>query len=256
MDPSDRVSIRFYAELCDLVEEPSGRLEPLVGSRRSVKDLIEACGVPHTEVDLVLVDGKSVPFSHPITGGERIAVYPVFEAFDVAPVTEVRPDPLRETKFVLDVHLGRLARYLRLLGFDTDYEPDRDDDRLVTVSVDEGRILLTRDRELLQRASISHGAFVRATDPIRQLREVVQRFHLSRSIAPFSRCMVCNGELEPVDADLVSDQVPPMTRRHVDEYRRCRSCGRVFWRGAHHEGLMGLIDAATSSPTGPMGSDR
>lgn len=241
-----KADLRFYAELCDLVGEPSGRIERDFLGSPGVKDLIESCGVPHTEVDLVLVNGEPVDFAYRISDGDRISVYPVFEAFDVEGVSNVRAQPLRVTRFILDVHLGKLARYLRLLGFDTEYSSDRDDADLVEDSLSEGRILLTRDRELLKHGRLSHGSLVRAIDPVQQLLEVVRRFHLEGSIAPFRRCPTCNGLLERVDKAEVIDRVEPGTRRTYDEFWQCRDCGQVYWRGAHFEDLSRLVDLARS----------
>lgn len=242
-----RASLRFYAELCDLVGEPSGRVEREFLGSPGVKDLIEACGVPHTEVDLILVNGEPVDFSHRVSNGDRISVYPVFEAFDVGDISEVRATPLRVTRFVLDVHLGKLARFLRLLGFDAVYSSERDDADLVEDSLVENRILLTRDRELLKHGRLTHGSFIRATDPVEQMVEVVRRFHLEGAIAPFSRCPNCNGRLEPVDKSEIQDRIEGGTRRTYDEFWQCRECGQVYWRGAHFEDLEQLVEQARGS---------
>jgi uncharacterized protein with PIN domain len=236
--------LRFYAELRDFLADPGGRLVRRFDGSPSVKDLIESSGVPHTEVDLVLVNGEPVDFAARVRDGDRVSVYPVFESFDVTGVTRVRDRPLRTTRFVLDVHLGRLARYLRLLGFDTDYAPERDDRDLVRKSRDEGRILLTRDVELLKHGALTHGYFVRSTEPRSQLLEVVRRLHLSRSIAAFSRCMACNGLLGPVEKSRVEAELPHGVRRRHDRFWQCGDCRRVYWRGSHHGRLEDLVEAA------------
>lgn len=237
-----QATLRFYAELVDFVGDPRRETTRTFDVPGSVKDLIESCGVPHTEVDLVLVNGESVGLSHRIQDGDRVSVYPVFEAFDVGDVTRVRSRPLRATRFVLDVHLGRLARYLRLLGFDTDYATDRDDPELVEISVDQKRILLTRDVELLKHSHVTHGAFVRSTDPSEQLVEIVRRFQLRGSIRPFSRCMACNGVLREGVVD--PERVPPDVHRRHDRFLSCPSCERVYWRGGHATRLDELVEAA------------
>lgn len=234
------VALRFYAELNDLVPRP--RLTRSFVGSPSVKDLIEAAGVPHTEVDLVLVDGQPVSFDHRVADGARIAVFPVFETFDIATVTKVRPRPLRSIRFVADGHLGKLARYLRLLGFDTDYSAQRDDAELVAISVGESRILLTRDRELLKHGSLTHGLLVRATDPDEQLVEIVARLDLRRAMRPFCRCMSCNGEIATAARDDVADLLPPAVRAVQDEFRRCSRCGRIYWRGSHARRLEELVE--------------
>jgi uncharacterized protein len=242
------VTLRFYAELNDFL--PAGfRFKDVVhacSGRRSVKDAIEAHGVPHTEVDLVLVNGEPVDFRAMLADGDRVAVYPVFELFDIATVTRVRPEPLRDTRFILDVHLGRLARYLRLSGFDTIYRLDVEDADLARLSRDEHRILLTRDHGLLKRRAVTHGYFVRSTEPAGQLAEVLRRFDLRRLIRPFSRCMACNGDLEGVDKLEVAASVPERSRALFDTFLRCRSCLRVYWPGSHYARLKRLVEDAVA----------
>ena len=236
---------RFYAELNDFL--PPGRR--MVGFTRafegspSVKDLIEALGVPHTEVDLILVNGISVDFSYRVREGDRISVYPVFESIDITPLVRVRPRPLRETRFVLDAHLGRLAGYLRMLGFDTLYRNDYRDEELERISGSEGRILLTRDRGLLKRSRVTHGYCLRETDPRRQLAEVVQRFDLRRSIAPFQRCLHCNSLLQPIRKEAICDRLPPRTKQYYDGFFVCPACDRIYWKGSHYERMRQLIEA-------------
>nr|WP_254200305.1 Mut7-C ubiquitin/RNAse domain-containing protein [Lysobacter sp. MMG2] len=196
--PQSSCEFRFYEELGDFLapERRKRSFTHAFDGTPSVKDRIESLGVPHTEVDLILVDDEPVPFTHRLTGGERVAVYPMFERFELGEGNRLRPRPLREPRFVLDVHLGRLASYLRLLGFDTLYRNDYDDDELLMISCTQHRILLSRDTGLLKRSALTHGAFLHATDPRRQLREVCDRFQLDARIDPFTRCARCNGEVE------------------------------------------------------------
>jgi uncharacterized protein with PIN domain/sulfur carrier protein ThiS len=214
-----RVDVRFYAELNDFLPPVRcGRPITLeVAAGTTVKDLAESCGVPHTEIDVILVNGESVGFGHQVGDGDRVSVYPVFEALDVSPLVRLRPRPLREPRFVLDVHLGRLARILRLLGFDAVWRNDLTDDELAAISVEEKRILLTRDRGLLKRAKVTHGYLVRETDRRRQIVEVLRRFDLFGAIAPFGRCLACNGVLGPVAKAKVEQRLAPRTRRDYDD---------------------------------------
>ncbi|MBM3138224.1 MAG: twitching motility protein PilT, partial [Chloroflexi bacterium] len=174
--------------------------------------------------------------------GELISVYPVFESFDISLVNLLRPTPLREPKFVLDGHLGRLASYLRMLGFDSSYRNDFNDEELAEISVNEKRILLTRDRGLLKRDKVTHGFLIKTRDPRQQLLSVVRRFDLAKLIHPFTRCIACNGILEPVEKEEVIDLLEPKTRKYFDIFKRCTSCGKVFWAGSHHERMSRLID--------------
>ncbi len=238
-----RAVFRLYAELNDLLP-PDLRQRDLprtVGEGTTVKDAVEALGVPHTEVEVILANGVSVGFDHRVRDGDRIAVYPVFEGVDVTPLLRLRPRPLRDPRFVLDGHLGKLARSLRLLGFDALYETDPRDEDLARVSVTERRILLTRDRGLLKRREITHGYAVKSADPRRQLAEVVARFDLAGLSSPFTRCLVCNGRLEPVEASDVAARLPPSVRGAGLPVRRCASCSRLFWRGTHTRSLERLI---------------
>jgi uncharacterized protein with PIN domain len=245
----DTIEVRFYAELCDLL--PRGHRSGLVPHAliptQSIKDLIESYGVPHTEVDVIIANGTSVDFAYRPRAGDRIGVYPVFESFDVSPLVRLRPAPLRETRFVLDGHLGTLARRLRLLGFDCRYAPDPTDDELVELSIGERRILLTRDRALLRRKAVSHGYLLRSDRPRAQVLEVVRRFQLSGSIAPFSRCSACNGLLVPVEKAAVAHRLPPLTRRHYQDFQTCPNCGRDYWRGAHHRRLADFVAEARAA---------
>ena len=209
--------------------------------------MIEACGIPHTEVDLIIADGHSVSFSYLVNDGDRISVFPVFTSTDITQVTRVRPEPLRTVRFVADSHLGRLARFLRLLGFDTLYDPDWDDPELMRISTSDRRILLTRDVGLLKRRSIAHGCFVHASDPREQLIEVVRRFVLARELTPFSRCVSCNGRLVPVDKAEIAHRLEPGTRQHFDDYHVCSSCNKIYWQGAHHEELRRIVAAARAA---------
>ena len=249
-DPHARVSrevqVRFYAELNDFLPlKRRQRAFPYAfHGTPSVKDTIEAIGVPHTEVDVVLVDDKSVGFDHRLRGGERVAVYPVFERFDVAPVTRLRPAPLRQTKFVADVHLGSLARNLRLLGFDTTWERDLDDEEIVDIALNERRIILTRDMGILKNGRVTHGYWLRNTDPAQQLEEVVRALDLARDIEPYTRCMECNGELHAVDRSAVAHSVPLQVFLVYREFRQCRRCHRVYWKGSHLRRLDKLIERA------------
>lgn len=243
---SKRALFRFYAELNDFlpVEKRMVAFEYEFNGKQTVKHLIEAAGVPHTEVDLVLVNSEPVDFARVIKDGDFVSVYPVFEGLDVSPASRVRPKPLRVTRFVLDAHLGRLAAYLRMLGFDTQHRSDFDDAELARISAEDHRILLTRDRELLKRNAVTHGYYVRETNARRQMVEVMRRFDLTGSLQPFSRCMRCNTLLEPAAKPDVAANVPPRSLDHYDDFRRCPGCNRVYWGGSHFRRMKLLIARA------------
>lgn len=238
------VTVRAYAELNAFWEADSrGRaVRRPIQSHQTVKDVLEATGIPHTEIDLILVNGDPVSFQHRPAVGDRIAVYPMFEALEIGATARLRPEPLRHPRFVVGVNLGRLARLLRVLGFDVWWSSDADDQTLADISLDQQRILLTRDRGLLKRRAITHGLFVHSQQPEEQTLEVLRRLDLRRRIKPFTRCVRCNGQLAAVAKDEVIDQLEPLTRRYYDEFSRCPECGRIYWAGPHFEKLSRLVD--------------
>ncbi len=226
---------RFYEELNDFLK-PEQRKQTVAyrfHGHPGIKDSIEALGVPHTEVDLIVVNGEPVGFGHHLQDGDRVAVYPVFEGIDISPVARLRERPLRKIAFVVDVNLGRLARMLRLLGFDTLFSNTYGDGEIVAISEAEGRIVLTRDRRLLHAKAVTHGYWVRSVWPRRQVDEVVRRFDLAGLVRPFSRCADCNGRIEPAAKEQVEAQLEPKTKKYYDVFYRCTSCGKIYWEGSH-----------------------
>jgi uncharacterized protein with PIN domain len=246
---SGTVQIRFYEELNDFLplERRKVAFHHQFTLPGSIKDMIEALGIPHTEVDLILVNGRSVDFNYTVQDGDRVSVYPVFESLDITPVTRLRPVPLRTIRFVLDTHLGRLAAYLRLFGFDTLYRNDYDDRTLADISADQRRILLTRDRQLLMRKQITHGYYVRATQPQKQLLEVLNRFDLRKTRQPFTRCMHCNGEINPVAKEEIAPRLLPRTRAGYNQFRQCAQCRKIYWKGSHYRRLQQLVEAVSDN---------
>jgi uncharacterized protein with PIN domain len=238
------VEVRAYAELNDFLprQQRGTTMRRPFRSHQTVKDVVEAAGIPHTEVDLVVVDGRSVGFSHRPVVGDRLAVYPVFESLDIGSVARLRPEPLREPRFVVDVHLGRLARLLRLVGFEACWANDFDDETIAAIARAEHRIVLSQDRGLLKRGSVTHGVFVRSTRPVDQAVEVLRRLDLADRLAPFSRCLRCGDELVTVPKSEVVDRLEPLTREHYDDFRRCVTCGQIYWRGSHHGRLAALVE--------------
>ncbi len=235
---------RFYAELNDLLPERQRYREQRIEfkGQQTVKHLIESAGIPHTEVDLILANGNPVDFSYVPNEGELISVYPMFESFDISTLTQLRPKALREPKFILDGHLGRLAAYLRMLGFDALYRNEIDDEQLARISKEEKRILLTRDRGLLKRNEVTHGFLLKTLDPRQQLLSVVLRFDLVRLFKPFTRCIACNGQLEPVDKKEIIDQLEPKTKKYFYKFKKCADCGKIYWAGSHHKRMRELIE--------------
>ena len=246
-------TLRFYEELNDFLPGKKRKVDFAVevDRSRSVKDAIESVGVPHTEIDLILVDGKSVDFAHLLRGGERVAVYPMFESLDIAPVLRLRPMPLRDPRFVADVHLAKLARHLRMAGFDTQWANDWDDDEIVRRSSADRRTILTRDKGMLRRSDVERGYFVRATESEAQLGEVVHALQLEKLVAPFTRCRECNLVLEDVAKEAIVDRLPEKVRGFYQRFRRCPGCDRVYWEGTHFARMQGVLSRlAGATPSG------
>lgn len=237
--PMLQVNIRFYGDLNELVftSYEGTTFERSLSEVTSVKDLIEGCGVPHTEVDLILVEGEPVDFSYLIQDGEEISVYPFFNALDIPENKRLQQSTLSDPRFLVDVNLGKLARYLRLAGFDTVYHTHAKDDELIEQMLEEDRVLLTRDRKLLMRKVVTCGYLPRSDRAAIQLEEVFRRFDLFGEADPYSRCVHCNGELQPVPKEQVLDQLEPLTKRHFDTFSQCPNCGQVYWAGSHRRRL-------------------
>jgi uncharacterized protein with PIN domain/sulfur carrier protein ThiS len=236
---------RFYEELNHFIapQRRGHEFRCRCAREATAKHMIEALGVPHTEVELVLVNGESVGFDHRLADGDRVAVYPKFEALDITPLLRVRERPLRCVRFVADAHLGGLAHLLRMTGFDTLYDNHFDDDEIEQLAHDEGRIVLTRDRELLKRRTITHGCYVRALRSEAQLGEVFGRLDLARSARPFTRCLSCNTPLQPVDKAQVAARLPPRVRERHERFSTCPGCERIFWEGTHWRRMRETVGA-------------
>ena len=240
---------RFYGELNDFLQRRQ-RGKPIVHSfdwRASVKDMIESLGVPHNQINLLVVNNHPIDFEAIVQDGDQIDVYSSFDAVDLPGKVRLRPPLPRPPRFILDVHLGRLAAYLRMMGFDTVYgppwvHPDFPDEELAQVAHDEQRVLLTRDIGLLKRSIVTYGYWVRNTERRARLAEIVQRFDLTDDVRLFSRCMKCNGFLHPVDKADVLDRLKPDTIHTFDVFHQCENCGKVFWKGSHVDRMQGLID--------------
>lgn len=255
--------LRCYAELNDYL--PPERRQQAIDidfvPPAPLRHVVEQLGIPHTEIELALRDGQSLDLETPVADGDRIALYPVFEAFDVQPALRLRARPLRSPRFLADAHLGKLAGYLRLLGFDTRCENDIGDPALVALAAAEDRILLSRDRRLLMHKAITHGCHLRDDDPRQQLRHLVRRLQLCGLIRPFTRCTVCNTEVMPVAKAEVIDQLPDSVQRLHDAFWRCSGCGRVYWQGSHWQALRRLVDELCEEDrqdegTGPAGAEK
>jgi uncharacterized protein len=241
-------SFRFYAQLNDFLPDDC-RGQPIAASYTispSIKDAIERLGVPHVEVDWILVNGRPVGFGYRVRPGDRVSVYPAFQSLDLGhgsgrllpPPDSGAPAP----RFVADVHLRKLSRLLRLLGLDVLHSPTTTDPQLVDISVREGRVLLTRDRALLKHGQLTQGLWIRSVSPREQAVEIVRRFNVAGCVAPFTRCPQCNGLLEPIGKADAMERIPPKTARWLEDYVTCSTCGKLYWQGTHAHRIHVLLE--------------
>jgi uncharacterized protein with PIN domain len=238
-------TFRFYEELNDLLPKQWRKTDFRVPfkDRRSIKDMIESLGVPHTEVDLILADSRSVDFSYILQDGDRISVYPVFESFNIRSATRLRQTPLRKTRFIADADLGPVVRLMRALGFDTYFNPDLNNREIIRIANQEKRILLTRSRNLLKFKDVSHGIFIPpSASRLDQVRRVVERLDIRDQARPFSRCIRCNGALKSVPKEDVLERIPLKTRAFSEAYSVCASCGKLYWNGTHVIRMQAAVD--------------
>lgn len=249
---------RFHDELNDfLPRERRGRdFASVCAQAATTKHMIEALGVPHTEVEAVLVNGEESGFDRVLREGDRVAVYPRFEVLavphsgeqdEVSPLERLRERPRERMRFVADSHLGGLARLLRMAGFDTLYDNHYHDDDVEDLAHDQDRIVLTRDRELLKRRAILHGCYIHALDPPDQLRELFQRLDLGYRVRPFSLCLHCNRPLRAVAKEDVAARLPASVAAQHDSFTTCDQCLRVYWKGSHYRRMDALLAAVRES---------
>ena len=203
--------------------------------RQSIKHLAESLGVPHPEMGPVEINGQEGSLNAITQDGDQIQIYPIPDGYPAEP------------RFLLDNHLGRLAAYLRMLGFDCLYRNDYRDEELADVLQQEERILLSRDRHLLMRRVVTHGYCPRSLDSLEQLSEVVQRFDLAKRVVPFHRCLRCNHLLEPASKESVLDRLEPLTKLYFDEFMLCPDCRQVYWKGSHFERMQGIVEKIRNS---------
>lgn len=241
----NHANFRFYEELNDFL--PSGKkkipFDYSFNGKPSVKDAIEAIGVPHVEVDLILVNSISVDFSCKLADGDQVSVYPQFESIDITPVIRLRKNPLRNIRFILDVHLGKLTRSLRLCGFDSYFNKDLTDPEIIELSLSEKRVILTRDKEMLKNKMVDHGYWIRSKHPDEQIIEVLNRFDLKHEVKPFTRCMECNGLLDDAPKEKILDYLLPATSKYFQKFLKCSGCGRIYWEGSHYESMQRYLDS-------------
>jgi len=230
--------LQWFLSKCDKGQE----IYYSISDNQSVKHLIEALGVPHTEVGTILVNNIEVRTSYLVQGGDRIEVYSNFPAESKIEGLSQEQSSIEKDGLILDNHLGKLATYLRMFGFDAEYRNDYQDKELVEEVLQSGRILLTRDRGLLMHRLIQKGYCIRSLVPKQQLSEVFQRYNLLVNIQPFRRCLRCNNLLLPINKEAILERLQPLTCLYYDEYKICNSCDQIYWKGSHYESMMKFIE--------------
>ncbi len=237
------VCFRFYGEITELLncDHYQGYLLHKFSGRQTVKDRVESLGIPHTEVDLILREDEFLEFSYLVRAGDRISVYPPWQEIAVPEEHRLQPPEPKPVSFVLDAHLGKLASYLRIMGFDTLYRNDFDDWELAQIQAEKKRILLSRDKGLLKRKKVKWGSLLYSDNPRVQLREVLSRYNLYDKINEFGRCPECNRQLEVVDKSEIVDRLEPLTKKYFQFFKMCPGCEKIYWRGSHYQHIQGLI---------------
>ena len=245
---------RFYGQLNDFM--PPARkgkfFSHTVKGGPSVKDTVEALGVPHTEIDALFAGDKNIRFSYQLKDGEKITAFPPRYPIRSSRRRHLIPKTPKRCRFVVDSHLGRLVRHLRLLGFDSVYRKIFPDAEIVKISVVQNRIVLTRDIGLLKNGAVKRGYWVRHADAGRQIKEVIRRYDLIPGFKPFTRCLQCNGLIGPVPKERITQRLPEQVRLYYNSFYRCRSCRKIYWQGSHCDKLVRLVSRLKKMP-GPSG---
>ena len=238
-----KVKVSVLSELNELLPKRCRykQLEVKYQGRQSIKHIIESLGIPHTEIGFLTARGKPVDFNYLVQSGDVILVHPATPELDGLSGLFNDGKITLEPRFILDNHLGKLATYLRILGFDAMYRNDYQDDELAIITIDLDRILLTRDRQLLMRKTIRFGYLIRSLEPEEQVIEILHRFNLTEQITPFHRCLRCNAQLEPVQKESIMHRLQPKTKKYFQEFHICPQCERIYWKGSHYEQMDQLI---------------
>lgn len=243
-------TFRFYEELNDFLPKHKRKTDFHTDfeGKRTIKDMIEALGMPYTEVDLILVNGESVDFTYILHDGDRISVYPIFESLNIENVTRLRNIPLRRTRFIADSNLGDIVKYMRALGFDVFSHPSLSTQKIIEISKKENRIILTRSRKLLKFKEVTHGIFIRPGRTEEQLRKIVDLLDIRKSTRPFSRCLRCNNLLKTVEKEAITARIPSKVKAFYDDCSYCTSCDKICWEGIHVREMKKVIERILRNP--------
>ncbi len=237
------INFRFYEELNNYLPEEKRRIwfEYDIPGTLSIQEVLQSLNIPVDEIDLILVNQQSQGLEYLLQDGDRVSVYPVFESFDLSEFKQIRETPLRIPCFVCDVHLGRLCKYLRMLGWDTLYSNHYTPDEMIALSRQEKRILLSRSYQLARHKELTHTYWIRSANPHEQLKDVISRLDLSNLANPLTRCLNCNEMIVPVNKNEVLNRIQERTAWYYNEFYRCPACKQVYWKGSHYENMIDFI---------------
>lgn len=237
------VFFRFYEELNDSLPEEKRKVwfEYSFEGSLSLLEVFHLLEIPVDEIDLVLVNQQSVGLDYVLQDGDRVSAYPVFELFDISGIRKLKGEPLRNPRFICDVHLGRLCKYLRMLGWDTLYSNRYTPEDLIQLSGQEKRILLTRNYELTRHKKLTHSHWVQSSDPLEQIHELILKLDLSNKCNPLTRCLNCNQMIVPVEKEVILHRLQLRTEKYFNEFFMCPDCGQIYWKGSHYENMVQFI---------------
>ncbi len=241
-----RILLTFRGDTLDLLRrtpDANGTIIYPLSRRASIKDIFEGLGLPHTEVSRIILSRQEQTFEKIVLNGEHYEIHPLTSAMPPTMASTLRPIPLANYSFLVDINVGRLAGLLRIAGIDTEaVEPESTDSNTVQRAIDEKRILLTRNRDILKQRRLVFGRLVRSENPDDQLREIVDLYRLQNRLLPFTRCIACNGLLNEVPKDAIIDRLLPLTKKYYTLFSQCAACGKIYWRGSHHDRMTDKLE--------------
>lgn len=237
------IRFRFYEELNDYLPEEMRKrwIESEVTKGTTIGEKIQSFGIPLEEIDLILVNQHSETRNYVLREGDRISVFPVFELFDISKISTLRDKPLRNLLFICDVHLGRLCKYLRMLGFDTLYSNFYTSEQLIEIAHLEHRVILSRSQQLTKNKRVTRALWIRSAIPTEQLKDLIKKLNLSKQANPLTRCLTCNNRLEKVEKYEIINRLEARTTKYYTEFFRCPVCDQIYWKGSHYEHMKEFI---------------
>jgi len=239
----------FHGDLHRLLRQRWRGRQPIalpVTRSASIKDVMESFGLPHTEVDRITCNGRITDFCQRVEASQRFDIHPIPCPWDTSIPTLLRPKPLPSLRFIVDVNVGRLARYLRMAGLDTLYDPSWDERRILREIQKNRCLLLTRNLDLLKRNQVEFGRYIRATTPEEQLREILELFGGTAAPNPLSRCLECNTLLQPVRKEDILHRLEPLTIEYFSLFSLCPHCDKIYWHGTHVDRMLQSLHRANT----------